>query len=119
MLWVKQVLEGTGVSDDVKKKISTVAKNPQQIWNQLNELNGKEELLGEMVMQDIWDLKTRGEDFMMRFSVLLDEIKVLLREHNQMDLLQSKPSIKQLEDKLPQKEKEEWAAKMETYEGTR
>ena len=44
---------------------------------------------------------------------------MLLREHNQMDWLQSKPSIKQLEDKLPQKQKEEWAAKMDTFEGSR
>ena len=92
------------LSEDGKKRINTVAKNYKQIWNQLNELYGKEELLGEMVMQDIWELKTGGEDFMMRFSVLLDETEVLLREHNQMDWLQSKPSIKQLEDKLSQKE---------------
>ena len=41
------------LSDNVKKRISRVAKNPQQIWNQLNKLYGKEEFLGEMVMQDI------------------------------------------------------------------
>ena len=44
--------------EDVKKKISMVAKKTQQIWNQLDELYGREELLGEMVMRNIYDLKT-------------------------------------------------------------
>ena len=68
-----------------------------------------------MVIQDIYDLKTGGEDFMMRFSFLLDETEVLLREHNQMDWLQSELSVKQLDDKLLQKEKEEWIIQMETF----
>ena len=72
-----------------------------------------------MVMRDIFDLETEGYDFMTRFSVLLDKTEVLLREHNQRDWLQSKPSIKKLEDKLPQKEKKEWSAKMDTFEGSR
>ena len=72
-----------------------------------------------MVMRDIYDLKTGGDNFMMSFSVLLDDTKMLLRDHNQIDWLQSKPSIMQLEDKLPQKEKEEWATKMDTFEGSR
>ena len=46
------------LSEDVNKKISMVAKNTQQIWNKLDELNGREELLGEMVMRDIYDLNT-------------------------------------------------------------
>ena len=107
------------LSEDVKKRISTDVKNPQQILDQLNELYGKPEMLGKMVMQDNYDLKTGGKDLMMRLSVLLDETEVLLREHNQMDWIQSKPSIKQLEDKLPQKEKEEWAVQMKTFEGSR
>ena len=72
-----------------------------------------------MGMQDIYELKTGGENFIMRFSVLLDKTEVLLREHNQMVWLQGKPFINQPVDKLPQKEKEELAVKMETYEGTR
>ena len=80
---------------------------------------GREEFLGEMVMRDIYDLKTGGDNFMMSFSVLLDDTEMLLRDHNQMDWLQSKPSIMQLEDKLPQKEKEEWAIQMETFEGSK
>ena len=107
------------LSEEVKKRISRVAKDTQQIWNQLDELYCKEELLGKIVMQDINDLKTRGEDFMMRFSILLDETEVLLHDHNQMDWLQSKPSIKQLENKLPQKEKEELAIQVETFVGIR
>ena len=107
------------LSKEVKKRISRVAKNPRQIWEQLDVLYGKPLMLGEMVMQDNYDHKSGGKDFMMRFSVLLDETKVLLREHNQIDWLTSKPFIKQLEDKLPQKEKEEWAIQMETFEGSR
>ena len=82
---------------------------------QLYELYGKPDMLCEMVMHDIYDLKSGGEDFMVRLSVLLDDTEVLLCDHNQMDWLTSKPSIKQLENK----EKEEWATQMETFKGSR
>ena len=67
------------LSDDVKKRISMVAKDTIQIWEQLDQLYGKPEMLGEMVMQDVCNLKSDSDDFVVKFSILLDETKVLLQ----------------------------------------
>ena len=55
-------------------------------------------------------------DYMIKLLTALDEIEMLLNKPEQLEWLTSKPAIKQLDDKLPAKDKETWATKMDSLE---
>ena len=70
-----------------------------------------------MVARKLFDIKVSNcnGDYIIKLSNILVETEVLLTQHNQMEWLTSKPAVKLMEDK----EKEEWAVQMDSYEGTK
>ena len=107
--------------EKVKSRLSSVTRDSREVWDQLESLYGRPEIIGQQVSQELFDLspKEHGEEYLIKLSTMLEETEVLVTEHDQMEWLTSCMAIRQLEDKLPIKEKIEWAEKMDTYEGSK
>ena len=107
--------------DKVKKQISSVARDPREVWEQLESIYGRPDVVGQLVSQELFDLnpKDYGDEYMIKLSTMLEETEVLLTEHDQMEWLTSSPAIRQLEEKLLPREKEEWASKMDSFDGSK
>ena len=105
----------------VKDRIGTVTRDCREIWDQLDNIYGKEDTLEEMVASELFNIKASdcGEDYIIKLSTGLEETEVLLSQHDQMEWLTSKPVVKLLKDKLSPKEKEERAIQMDTFVGTK
>ena len=71
------------MSPEVKNRISTVMRDCREIWDQLDNIYGKEDTLGEMVARELFDIKVSncGGDYIIKLSTILEEI-VLARPEN-------------------------------------
>ena len=72
------------LSPEVKNRISTITRNCREIWDQLDNIYGKDDMLGEMVAREIFAIKDCGGNYIIKLSTVLKETEVLLMQHNQM-----------------------------------
>ena len=103
----------------VLENISTLSDSAQDIWAYLDEKFGKSDVVAREVMGELLsqDHKKLGKKFISKFTTMLIDTEALLESINEIDWLTSNKSVAELEDKLPQSERVEWAKQMRSVTG--
>ena len=103
----------------VLENISTLSDSAEDIWHYLDERFGKPDIVAREVMNELFALDHRklGSKFMVKFTTLLLDTESLLKSINEEEWLISNRTVAELEDKLPQAERVEWARLMSSTVG--
>ena len=103
----------------ILENISTMSDSADDIWKYLDEKYGKSDVVAREVMGELMSLDPRktGGKFVIKFTTMLVDTEALLSSINEIEWLVSNRTVAELEDKLPQIERLEWARQMCTIAG--